>query len=101
MRRANAVTTARAEPGEFVDLYERTMTEVYSYLASRVADRGAAEDLTQDVFVSGANRAAAGDPVDLPWCYFVASETCARRASTADRVAHRCSIRKGWGSRLA
>ncbi len=72
MRRVNAMTTARTEPDDFVRLYERAVTEVYSYLASRVADRGAAEDLTQDVFVAGANRAAAGDPVDLPWLIGVA-----------------------------
>jgi DNA-directed RNA polymerase specialized sigma24 family protein len=51
MRRENALTAPPAEPDDFVELYERTVTDVYSYLASRVADRGAAEELTQDVFV--------------------------------------------------
>jgi RNA polymerase sigma-70 factor (ECF subfamily) len=72
MRRASAVRTARVEPDDFVGLYERAVTEVYSYLASRVADRGAAEDLTQEVFVAGANRVAAREPVDLPWLIGVA-----------------------------
>ncbi len=66
------MTTTRAEPDDFVELYEQTVTDVYSYLASRMADRGAVEDLTQDVFVAGANRAAAGAPVDLPWLIGVA-----------------------------
>lgn len=72
MFRANAVRTDRVEPDDFVGLYERTVTEVYSYLSSRVADRWTAEDLTQEVFLAGANRAAAGDPVDLPWLIGVA-----------------------------
>jgi RNA polymerase sigma-70 factor (ECF subfamily) len=56
----------------FVSLYERTVTDVYSYLASRVGDWAAAEDLTQDVFVAGARHAAAGDVVDLAWLIGVA-----------------------------
>jgi len=72
MRRASVVGTARVEPDDFVGLYERSVTEVYSYLASRVADRGTAEDLTQEVFVAGAKRVAEGDPVDVPWLIGVA-----------------------------
>ena len=72
MGRVNAATTARVKPDDFVELYERAVTEVYSYLSSRVADRAVAEDLTQDVFLAGANRAAGGDPVDLPWLIGVA-----------------------------
>ena len=56
----------------FVSLYERTVTDVYSYLASRVGDWAAAEDLTQDVFVAGARHVAAGDLVDLAWLIGVA-----------------------------
>jgi RNA polymerase sigma-70 factor (ECF subfamily) len=56
----------------FVEVYERTVTDVYSYLASRVGDRAVAEDLTQDVFVVGAHRAAAGGVVDLAWLIGVA-----------------------------
>jgi RNA polymerase sigma-70 factor (ECF subfamily) len=56
----------------FVSLYERTVTDVYSYLASRVGDWTVAEDLTQDVFVAGARHVAAGDVVDLAWLIGVA-----------------------------
>ena len=48
------------------------MADVYSYLASRVGDRETAEDLTQDVFVVGARRVAAGDVVDVAWLIGVA-----------------------------
>ena len=72
MRRVD-VTTAPAGSGcDVADLYERTVTDVYSYLASRVGDRAVAEDLTQDVFVVGARRVAAGDVVELPWLIGVA-----------------------------
>jgi RNA polymerase sigma-70 factor (ECF subfamily) len=56
----------------FVSLYERTVTDVYSYLASRMGDWAVAEDLTQDVFVAGARRVAAGEAVDLAWLIGVA-----------------------------
>ncbi len=73
MRRTVAVTVAPVESrGGFVDLYERTVTDVYSYLASRVSDRGVVEDLTQDVFVVGAHRCAAGEVVDVAWLIGVA-----------------------------
>jgi RNA polymerase sigma-70 factor (ECF subfamily) len=73
MRKVEATTTvAVGSPCGFVALYERTVTDVFSYLASRVGDWAAAEDLTQDVFVAGARRVAAGDVVDLAWLIGVA-----------------------------
>ena len=73
MRKVEATTTVPVgSPCGFVALYERTVTDVYSYLASRVGDRGVAEDLTQDVFVAGARRVASGDVVDLAWLIGVA-----------------------------
>lgn len=72
MGRIDSALTARTEPADFVALYERTVTDVYSYLASRVADHATAEDLTQEVFVAGANRFVAGAVVDLPWLIGVA-----------------------------
>jgi RNA polymerase sigma-70 factor, ECF subfamily len=73
MREVEAtVTVPERSPGGFVALYERTVSDVYSYLASRVGDWAAAEDLTQDVFVAGARHVAAGDVVDLAWLIGVA-----------------------------
>ena len=60
MRDVEATTTVpEGNRWGFVSLYERTVTDVYSYLASRVGDWAAAEDLTQDVFVAGARHVAA------------------------------------------
>ena len=54
MRKATATTSAPAQDScGFVALYERSVGDVYSYLASRTGDRRAAEELTQDVFVAG------------------------------------------------
>jgi RNA polymerase sigma-70 factor (ECF subfamily) len=101
MRRASAVRTARAEPDRFVELYERTAAEVYSYLASRVADRGTAEDLTQEVFVAGAKRAAAGDSVDLPWLIGVARHKLVDHWRSQARADRNLTLARGLtGDRL-
>jgi RNA polymerase sigma-70 factor, ECF subfamily len=54
-------------PPDFIALYRRSVREVYSYFASRVGDRSTAEDLTQEVFVAGVQRFAAGGAVDTAW----------------------------------
>jgi RNA polymerase sigma-70 factor, ECF subfamily len=64
--------TAQATSAYFLDLYERAFPEVYSYVASRVGDRGAAEDVTQEVFVAGARHVARGRDVDVAWLKTVA-----------------------------
>jgi RNA polymerase sigma-70 factor (ECF subfamily) len=72
MGRIGAAAAVEPHDDAFVALYERTVGDIYSYLRSRANDRGVAEDLTQDVFVVGAHRVAAGEPVDLPWLIGVA-----------------------------
>ncbi len=57
---------------DFVAVYDRSVTDVYSYLFSRLRDRAMSEDLTQDVFLVGAQRAAGGLSVDVPWLIAVA-----------------------------
>ena len=52
---------------DFVALYQRSVRKVYSYLMSRVGDRSTAEDLTQEVFMAGVSRAAAGEVIGVPW----------------------------------
>lgn len=64
--------SARASSAVFVGIYERTFDEVYSYVASRLSDRGAAEEITQDVFVTGARHFARGGDVDVAWLKTVA-----------------------------
>lgn len=56
----------------FLDLYERAFPDVYSYVASRLGDRGAAEDVTQEVFITGARHVARGGDVDVAWLKTVA-----------------------------
>ena len=57
---------------DFVELYERTLDDVFSYVFSRVRQRPVAEALTQEVFLAGARRAGQGAAVDLPWLIAVA-----------------------------
>jgi RNA polymerase sigma-70 factor (ECF subfamily) len=64
--------SARTSSSAFLDVYERTFDEVYSYVASRLNDRGAAEDVTQEVFVMGARHVARGGDVDVAWLKTVA-----------------------------
>jgi RNA polymerase sigma-70 factor (ECF subfamily) len=45
-----AVSAAQKDPRRFADLYEDNFDRVYAYIARRVHDRDAAEDLTADVF---------------------------------------------------
>jgi RNA polymerase sigma-70 factor, ECF subfamily len=63
---------ARATSAHFLDLYERAFPEVYSYVASRLSDRGAAEDVTQEVFIAGARHVDRGGEVDVAWLKTVA-----------------------------
>ena len=60
-------TAGVTDPRDFIALYRRSVREDYSYFASRVGDRSTAEDLTQEVFIAGVQRFAAGDPVDTAW----------------------------------
>src|SRR5437667_8434500 len=44
------VEAAQKDPSRFGDLYEVNFARVYAFVASRVHDRDAAQDLTSDVF---------------------------------------------------
>jgi RNA polymerase sigma-70 factor, ECF subfamily len=44
------IEAAQRDPGRFAELYERNFDRVYAYVAHRVRDRDAAEDLTAEVF---------------------------------------------------
>jgi RNA polymerase sigma-70 factor (ECF subfamily) len=44
------VEAAKNDPSRFAELYELNFGRVYAYIARRVADRDAAQDLTSDVF---------------------------------------------------
>jgi RNA polymerase sigma-70 factor (ECF subfamily) len=72
MKRAGIAADSRDTGRAFAELYRSAVTDVFSYLMSRVGDRAVAEDLTQDVFIAAARRAAAGDDVELRWLIAVA-----------------------------
>lgn len=44
------IAAAQKDPVRFADLYEKHFHLVYAYIARRVSDRAAAEDLTSEVF---------------------------------------------------
>ncbi len=44
------VEAAQKDPSRFAELYELNFARVYAYVARRVGDRDAAQDLTSDVF---------------------------------------------------
>lgn len=44
------IEAAQRDPGRFAELYERNFDRVYAYIAHRVRNRDAAEDLTAEVF---------------------------------------------------
>ena len=44
------IEAAKRDPARFAELYEENFYRVYGYVARRVGDRHAAEDLTADVF---------------------------------------------------
>ena len=44
------VEAAKKDPSRFAELYELNFGRVYAYIARRVGDRDAAQDLTSDVF---------------------------------------------------
>jgi RNA polymerase sigma-70 factor (ECF subfamily) len=45
-----AIAAAQQDAARFAQLYEANFEKVYGYIARRVGDRAAAEDLTSDVF---------------------------------------------------
>jgi len=46
------IEAAQKDPSRFAELYEANVDRVYAYIARRVQDRAAAEDLTSEVFHS-------------------------------------------------
>ncbi len=44
------IEAAQQDPSRFAELYENNFERVYAYIARRVQDRDAAQDLTADVF---------------------------------------------------
>jgi RNA polymerase sigma-70 factor (ECF subfamily) len=84
------IEAAQADPRRFADLYELHFDRVYAYVARRVNDRTAAEDVTSEVF----QRALAGLPKFewrgapfAAWLYRMAANAIADRAARSSREA--------------
>jgi RNA polymerase sigma-70 factor, ECF subfamily len=79
-----------SEAAAFRIVYERTVDDVYSYLASRTGARAVAEDLTQEVYFAAAVRVRSGEPVDIAWLVAVARnkyvDHCRREARDERRL---------------
>jgi RNA polymerase sigma-70 factor, ECF subfamily len=82
------IEAAQKDPAKFGELYERHFEQVYAYVAVRVRDRSAAEDVTAEVF----HRALAALPVfelrGAPfgaWLLRIAANAVVDRARRAGR----------------
>lgn len=51
----------------FLDLYERSLGDVYGYLARRCPNHATAEDLTAETFLAAARAVTSGSEVNVPW----------------------------------
>ena len=71
--------------GRFADLYEAHFERVYAYVARRVRDRDAAQDLTADVFHLALKNLARFEWRGVPfaaWLFRIASNEIADRSKT-------------------
>lgn len=77
------VEAAQDNPARFVDLYELHFERVYAFIARRVRDRSAAEDLTSEVFQRALANLAKyewrGDPF-AAWLIRIAANAVADQA---------------------
>ncbi len=92
MGRASIYTIPSTHPRDFIAVYRHSIRDVYSYLASRVGDRSTAEDLTQEVFIAGARRFAAGDDVDTAWLIAVARHKLIDHWRARTREDHKLAV---------
>jgi RNA polymerase sigma-70 factor (ECF subfamily) len=82
------VEAAQKDPRRFAELYEAHFERVYSYVARRVRDRAAAEDVTADVFHQALANLPGFEWRGVPfaaWLYRMAANAIADRAKRAMR----------------
>jgi RNA polymerase sigma-70 factor (ECF subfamily) len=82
------VEAARRDPARFAELYERHFDRVYAFIARRVRDRDAVQDLTADVFhqaLANLGRFEWRGAPFVTWLYRIAANAIVDRArSTAN-----------------
>jgi RNA polymerase sigma-70 factor (ECF subfamily) len=84
------VEAAKADPRRFGELYEENFGRVYAYIARRVRDRAAAEDVTADVFHHALKNLARFEWQGTPfvaWLYRIAANMMADRWQRVAREA--------------
>jgi RNA polymerase sigma-70 factor, ECF subfamily len=82
------IEAAQRDPGRFADLYERNFDRVYAYVARRVHDRAAAEDVVSEVFHHALAHLGSFEWRGKPFCawlYRIAANALADRYKKADR----------------
>lgn len=79
------IAAAQRDRGRFADLYEVHFERVYAYVARRVRDRDAAQDVTADVFHLALKNLARFEWRGVPfaaWLFRIASNEIADRSKT-------------------
>jgi RNA polymerase sigma-70 factor (ECF subfamily) len=79
------IAAAQRDRGRFADLYEAHFERVYAYVARRVRDRDAAQDLTADVFHLALKNLPRFEWRGVPfaaWLFRIASNEIADRSKT-------------------
>jgi RNA polymerase sigma-70 factor, ECF subfamily len=82
------IEAAQKDPGRFAELYELNFERVYAYIARRVLDRHAAEDLTSDVFQQALENLPNFEWRGVPFCawlYRIAANALADRSKLSAR----------------
>jgi RNA polymerase sigma-70 factor, ECF subfamily len=82
------IEAAQKDPRRFAELYEAHFERVYSYVARRVHDRAAAEDVTADVFHQALANLPRFEWRGAPfaaWLYKIAANAIADRGKRAAR----------------
>ena len=82
------IEAAQKDPRRFAEIYESHFDRVYSYVARRVHDRAAAEDLTADVFHQALKNLPRFEWRGVPfaaWLYRIAANAIADRAKRVAR----------------
>ena len=90
------IEAAKLDRRRFAELYEKNFERVYAYIARRVRDRDAAQDLTADVFHSALKNLARFEWRGAPfsaWLYRIAANAIVDRSkSTGRRIASEVEV---------
>src|SRR5262249_41502395 len=83
------IEAAQRDPACFAQLYENNFERVYAFIARRVYDRHAAEDLTADVFHSALKNISSFEWRGVPfaaWLMRIAANAIAERGKRAAQL---------------